>query len=109
MNRYKMTIKKGRSDKRFKHTEARETTRLKTDDDAAANAIRELIKSMSMSAEQKITLDDGINNLAKEIEGMMDGIDMASRTTDQKKLLAAYKKFLEHAMETVNRKLREID
>src|SRR3712207_7046050 len=50
--------------------------------------------------------DDGINNLAKEIEGMIDGIDMASRTPDQKKLLTAYKKFLEHAMETVNRRLR---
>ena len=63
---------------------------------------------MRMSAEQKITLDDGINNLAREVEAMMDGIEMASGKPDQKKLLAAYKKFLEHTMEIVNQKLQEI-
>jgi hypothetical protein len=99
-----MTIKKSRSDRGSKDAEDRETTWLKTDD--AANTMRELIKSMRMSAEQKITLDDGINNLAREVEAMMDGIDMASGKPDQKKLLAAYKKFLEHAIEIVNQRLR---
>src|SRR5215208_3127575 len=103
-----MTIKKsGGSDRRSKKTEAPKRTWLKTED--AAYAIRELIRSMKMSAEQKITLDDGINNLAKEVESMMDRIDMASTTTDQKKLLAAYKKFLEHSIEVVNQRLKQKD
>ena len=102
-----MTVEKSGSDRRSKKTEDRERTWLKTDD--AAYAIRELIRSMKMNAEQKITLDDGINNLAKEVESMMDRIDMASTSKDQKKLLAAYKKFLEHNIEVVNQRLKQKD
>jgi hypothetical protein len=40
---------------------------------------------------------------------MMDRIDMASTATDQKKLLAAYKKFLEHNIEVVNKRLEQKD
>jgi hypothetical protein len=59
-----------------------------------------------MNSEQKITLDDGINDLAKEVESMMDRIDMASTAADQKKLLVAYKKFLERNIEVVNQRLK---
>jgi hypothetical protein len=111
MNRCEMTIKKSRSNRGSKDTANIGTTRLKDEDDGsdAATAIRELIKSMKMSAEQKITLDDGINNLAREVEAMMDGIDMASDTKDQKKLLAVYKKFLEHTIKIVNKRLKKMD
>jgi hypothetical protein len=102
-----MTIKKSGVGRGSKKTEDRERTWLKTDD--AAHAIKELIRSMKMSVEQKITLDDGINSLAKEVQSMMDRIDMASNATDQKKLLAAYKKFLEHNIEVVNRRLKQKD
>lgn len=102
-----MTIKRSSSNSRSKYIVDRERTLLKADD--AAHAIRELIRSMKMNAEQKITLDDGINNLAKELESMMDRIDMASTTTDQKKLLAAYKKFLEYNIEVVNQRLKKKD
>jgi hypothetical protein len=64
---------------------------------------------MKMNVEQKITLYDGINNLAKEVQSMMDRIDMASTATDQKKLLAAYKRFLEYNMEVVNKRLKQKD
>lgn len=101
-----MTIKKSGSNRGLKDTKDPETTWLKTD--VAANAIREQIRSLKMSAEQKITLDDGINNLAREVEAMMDGIDMASDRTEQKKLLAAYKKFLEHTIGIVNQRLKKI-
>jgi hypothetical protein len=100
-----MTIKKSGSERGSKKKEDPERTWHKTDD--AVHAIRELIRSLKMNSEQKITLDDGINNLAKEVESMMDRINMASTTTDQKKLLAAYKKFLEHNMEVVNQRLRQ--
>lgn len=102
-----MTIKKSGSDKGFQKTGDREKTWLKTDD--ATHAIKELIRSMKMNVEQKITLDDGINNLAKEVQSMMDRIDMASTATDQKKLLAAYKKFLERNIEVVNKRLEQKD
>jgi predicted nucleic acid-binding Zn-ribbon protein len=103
-----MTIKKSSSDSGSKKIEKdRERTWLKAVD--AARAIRELIRSMKMNPEQKITLDDGINNLAKEVESMMDRIDMASTTTDKKKLLAAYKKFLERSIEVVDQRLKKID
>jgi hypothetical protein len=101
-----MTTKKSRSDGESKYAEGIETTWLKTDD--AANAMKGLIKSLRMDAEQKITLDDGINNLAREVEAMMDGIEMASGKPDQKKLLAAYKKFLERTIEIVNHRLKAI-
>ena len=99
-----MTIKKSGSDRRARRKEERKRTRHKTDD--AAHAIRELIRSLKMNSEQKITLDDGINDLAKEVESMMDRIDMAATATDQKKLLVAYKKFLERNIEVVNQRLK---
>ncbi len=102
-----MTIKKSGSNRGSKKPEDRERTWLKAYD--AVHAIRELIRSMEMNSEQKITLDDGINNLAKEVESMMDRIEMASAATDRKKLLAAYKKFLEHNIEVVNQRLKEKD
>jgi hypothetical protein len=100
-----MTIMKSGSQRGSKKQEDPERTWRKTDD--AVHAIRKLIRSLKMNSEQKITLDDGINNLAKEVESMMDRINMASTTTDQKKLLAAYKKFLEHNIEVVNQRLRQ--
>ena len=102
-----MTLKRSGSDSRSKNIEDPEKTWLKADD--AAHAIRKLIRSMKMNAEQKITLDDGINNLAREVESMLDRIDMASTTTDQKKLLAAYKKFLDYNIEVVNQRLKKKD
>jgi hypothetical protein len=102
-----MTKKKRGPSRGSKTTEGRETTWLRGED--AVHAIRELIKSMNMDAEQKITLDDGINNLANEVESMIGRIDMATTARDRKKLLAAYKKFLEQNIEVVNRLLKAKD
>jgi hypothetical protein len=102
-----MTPKKSAPPRRSKSTEDRETTLLNAEDDV--RDIKKLIRFMKMSAEQKITLDDSINNLAKESELMMDGIDMASATKDKEKLLAAYKKFLEHNIKVVNQRLRKLE
>lgn len=101
-----MTIKKsGRS--ASKNTEDRERIWLNVRD--AADGIRGLIRSMKMNAEEKIAVEDGINNLANEVESMLDRIDMASTTADQRKLLTAYKKFLEHNTEAVNQRLKDIN
>ena len=58
-----MTIKKSGSDSGSKKTEDRKRIWLKADD--AARAIRELIRSMKMNPEHKITLDDGITESRK--------------------------------------------
>jgi uncharacterized protein YdiU (UPF0061 family) len=73
-----------------------------------ANSLRELIRSMSMNAEEKIAVEDSINNLAREVESMLDRIGMAPAKEDRKKLLNAYRKFLEHNIEVVNQRLNEI-
>lgn len=101
-----MTIKKsGRG--ASKNTEDRE--RIWFNARNAADDIRRLIRSMKMNAEEKIAVEDGINNLSNEVESMLDRIDMASTTADQRKLLTAYKKFLEYNVEAVNKRLKQKD
>jgi hypothetical protein len=102
-----MTKKKRGPARGSKTTEGRETTWLREED--SVHAIRKLIKSMNMDAEQKITLEDGINNLANEVESMIGRIDMATTTTGRKNLLVAYKKFLEQNIEVVNQLLKAKD
>ena len=102
-----MTKKKRGPARGSKTTEGRETTWLRREDEV--HAIRKLIKSMNMGAEQKITLEDGINNLANEVESMIGRIDMATTTRDRKNLLVAYKKFLEQNIEVVNQLLKAKD
>jgi hypothetical protein len=104
-----MTIKKSGAGSRasIKNTEDRERIWLKTSE--AADVIRGLIRSMKMNAEEKIAVEDGINNLTKELESMLDRIDMASTTENQRKLLIAHKKFLEHNIEAVNQRLKDVD
>ena len=100
-----MTIKKsgiGAS----KITEDTERVWLKANE--AADVIRGLIRTMKMKAEEKIALEDGIDNLAKEVESMLDRIEMASTTDNKRKLLIAYKKFLEHNMQAVNQRLKDV-
>lgn len=101
-----MTIKKS-SGGASKNTEDRE--RIWFNARNAADDIRRLIRSMKMNAEEKISVEDGINNLANEVESMLDRIDMASTTADQRKLLTAYKKFLEYNIEAVNKRLKQKD
>jgi hypothetical protein len=104
-----MTIKKSGAGSRASiknTTEDRERIWLNVS--KAADAIRKLIRSTKMNAEEKIAVGDGINNLAKEVESMLDRIDMASSAADQRKLLTAYKKFLEYNIEVVNRRLEGI-
>ena len=101
-----MTIKKS-SRGASKNTEDRE--RIWFNARNAADDIRRLIRSMKMNAEEKISVEDGINNLANEVESMLDRIDMAPSATDQKNLLSAYKKFLEYNKEVVNKRLKQKD
>lgn len=74
----------------------------------AADAIRELIRSVSIGVEEKIALQDQIDNISKETESMLDRIDSIARK-NQRKLLLAYKNFLEHNLEAVDQRLKELE
>jgi hypothetical protein len=101
-----MTVKKS-SIGASKKTEGPERIWLKANE--STDGIRGLIRSMKMNAEEKIAVEDGINNLAKGVESMLDRIEIASTTENQRKLLIAYKKFLEHTIQVVNQRLKDID
>jgi hypothetical protein len=103
-----MTTKKiSRSDRSLSNSmEDSERIWLKTK--KVTETMKGLIRSIKMKAEEKIAIDDGISNLTVGVESMLDRIEMASSTADQKKLLVAYKEFLEHNIEAVNQRLKEI-
>ncbi|MEO9319881.1 MAG: hypothetical protein ABI361_04335 [Nitrososphaera sp.] len=75
---------------------------------AAADSVKDLIMSIGMNIENKIAIEDQINHLSHETESMLSRIDDVSRA-NQKKLLLAYKKFLEHNLAAVNHRLKEPD
>jgi hypothetical protein len=70
----------------------------------AAEEVRGLIRSISMGAEERITIEDHINNISREAEYMLDRIDSIKRINQQKVLLA-YKKYLENNLEAINQRL----
>lgn len=72
----------------------------------AAAEVRELIRSISMGAEERVTIEDHIMNISREAEYMLDRIDSIKKANQQKVLLA-YKKYLENNLEAVNQRLKE--
>ncbi|MGI0024211.1 MAG: hypothetical protein ACREA4_03570 [Nitrososphaera sp.] len=73
----------------------------------AADAVRDLIRSISMEIEDKIAIDDKVTNISKEAESMLGRIDTITKI-NQAKLLRAYKKFLERNLEAVNQRIKEL-
>jgi hypothetical protein len=100
-------IMKKRGRRSSENTEDRDKIMLETRE--AAEIIRGLIRSTSMNSEEKIAVEDAINNLANDVESMLDRIGMASTAENQRRLLIAYKKFLQHNVEAVNQRLKDID
>jgi hypothetical protein len=74
----------------------------------AVDTIKELLRSVKMDIEEKIAIEDQVNDLAKEAESMLDRIE-ALTTANQQKILFAYKKFLEQNLEAVNQRLTELE
>jgi CO dehydrogenase/acetyl-CoA synthase delta subunit len=67
----------------------------------AAESVRSLIHSLSMSLEEKIVMEDQINNLSHENNCLLDIISN-SKKDYQKKLFRAYREFLERNIDAVN-------
>jgi hypothetical protein len=93
---------KGRAKREQAHEKV--STRVKD----AADAIRELIRSASIGVEERIAIQDQIDNISKETESMLDRIDSIAKR-NQQKLLLAYKNFLERNLEAVNQRLKELE
>ncbi len=74
----------------------------------AADAIRELIRSVSVGVEERIAIQDQIDNISKETESMLDRIDSIAKR-NQRKLLLAHKNFLERILEAVDQRLKELE
>ncbi len=73
----------------------------------AAETVKDLIHSVPGAIEERIALDDHISNISREMEYMLDRIDDVAKA-EQKKLLLAYKKFLEQNLDSVNKRLGEL-
>lgn len=73
----------------------------------AAKAVNDLISSMTMAVEEKVSIQHQINNISRETEYMIDRIDSITRS-NQEKVLIAYKELLMDILESVNRRLKEL-
>lgn len=90
----------------FKREQAHEKVSIKVKD--AADAVRELIRAVGIGVEEKIAIEDQINNISKETESMLDRIDSIAKR-NQQKLLLAYKSFLERNLDAVDQRLKELE
>lgn len=73
-----------------------------------ADSVKALIHSASLATEERIALEDIINSISREAESMLDQADHISRA-NQKKLLLAYRKFLEQNMAAVDQRIKELE
>jgi hypothetical protein len=73
---------------------------------SAAHALRDQLQSVAIGIEERVAIDDHVNNISNEMEYMLDSIDSIPKL-DQKKILDAYKKFLKENLDAVDGRLRE--
>jgi hypothetical protein len=73
----------------------------------AAESVRSLIHSLSMSLEEKIAMEDQINSLSHGNNCLLDIISN-SKKDYQKKLFSAYREFLEQNIYAVNQRISEL-
>ncbi|HEX7033875.1 MAG TPA: DUF5320 domain-containing protein [Nitrososphaera sp.] len=74
----------------------------------AADAIKELIQSVSIGVEEKIAMQGKIDRISNEIESMLDIIDGIARK-NQKEILIEYRNFLQRNLEAVDQRLKELE
>ena len=73
----------------------------------AAESVKSLIHSLTLSLEEKITMEDQINDLLHENNCLLDIISN-SKKDYQKKLFHAYLEFLERTIDAVNERMDEL-
>lgn len=73
----------------------------------AADAVNDLISSMTLAVEEKVALQHQIHNLSRESEYMIDRIDNISKAS-QKRVLLAYREFLQENLDAVDERLKDL-
>lgn len=98
-------VVKNNEEERAKRDQAHEKISLRVKD--AADAISKLIRSFSIGVEERIAIQDQIDHITKETESMLDRIDSIAKG-NQRKLLLAYKHFLERNLEAADQRIKEL-
>ncbi|NOJ26638.1 MAG: hypothetical protein DA330_01320 [Nitrososphaera sp.] len=74
----------------------------------AADSVKGRIHSISVAGEERVTLEDNFNSISRETEYMLDRIGDFAKPS-QKKILIAYREYLEKNLDNVNNRLKELD
>lgn len=74
----------------------------------AADAIRDLVRSIPSTVEQKIAFENQIDHLSREADYMLDEMDSIQKA-NRKKILLAYRKFLLQNIKGVDGKLERLE
>lgn len=77
---------------------------IKAEEKVAANSLRTLVYSITISVEDKVVLEDMINKLSQEADTMLDIINDIPKKY-RKELLIGYKTLLQSSIDAVNRML----
>lgn len=101
-----MVVENNDKERASKREQAHEKVSTKMKD--SADVIRKLIRSVSIGVEERIAMQDQIDNISKETESMLERIDSIAKR-NQRKLLFAYKNFLERNLAAVDQRLKELE
>jgi uncharacterized protein YhaN len=74
---------------------------------SSAQAVKDQLRSITIAVEERVAIDDHVNNMSNEMEYLLDSIDSIPKTS-QRKILLAYKKFLKENLEAVDGRLKKI-
>ena len=84
-----------------------ERRRIKGEEKVAANSLRSLVYSIAMSVENKVVLEDMINEISEEADMMLDIINEVPKR-NQKNLLLGYKTLLQSCMDAADHRLANL-
>ena len=73
----------------------------------SAESVRRLIHSLNLSLEEKVAMEDQINELSHKSDCLLDIISSSNRNYRQK-LFLAYRDFLERNIDVVNERIDEL-
>jgi hypothetical protein len=100
------TVRKVRKDKRMaKGSRNNQEISLRTIE--SAESVRRLIHSLNLSLEEKVAMEDQINELSHKSDCLLDIISSSNRNYRQK-LFLAYRDFLERNFDVVNERIDEL-
>ena len=73
----------------------------------ASDAVTDLVRSIVMTIEERIALEDQVKNISRDADYILDRIDDLKKEK-QKKLLLAYREFLEENLSAVDYRIKKL-